>query len=611
MTANELVGRLEGVKRSGKGWTARCPSHDDRRASLSVANGRDGRVLVHCFAGCSVADIATALGVSVRGLFADQAKTGERTPTASYVYRDEEGIPLFRVVRKTGKQFRQERYDGQEGWVPGRGNVRTVLYRLPDIVNSAEDGRDVLFVEGEKDADNLARLGFVATTSPGGADGYRDHYAELLRGRSVVVIPDNDEPGRGYAKRVCDSLSDVAHRVRVLQLEGLPEKGDVSDWLASGHSASDLERRISQAPDWVEGQELRAPGVPGFESVATRLGGEREKRREDGERMIAFNLAFADDYCRGILPNDLVVVTARTGAGKTQLATMIAQGAAKKGLRAYFFALEAEPREIERRAKYRVVANRAWRHLDPCDRERLNYIDWRIGRLDALLAPWEAEAEDELRRRYATLHTYYRVAEDFDNSRLESLLNEIRDQADLVVLDHLHYVDTESERNENQAISRIVKTLRDAALNSGKPVVAVAHLRKSMEQRKNRAIVPDEEEILGSGSISKIATKIVAVAPALGWRINAQLLSADEQREHTPGRYAPTYITVSKDRPQGRAREVGMMLYDRLRLGYASNYVLGEVNPSCTQWSPLDASNHPRWAKRALTSLYPGLEEVG
>lgn len=69
MTIEALLACLDGVRRSGRGWMARCPAHDDRKPSLSVREGDDSRILVHCFAGCLVGDICAALGLAMRNLF--------------------------------------------------------------------------------------------------------------------------------------------------------------------------------------------------------------------------------------------------------------------------------------------------------------------------------------------------------------------------------------------------------------------------------------------------------------------------------------------------------------------------------------------------------------
>lgn len=73
MSADQLLSRLENVKRAGTGrWIARCPAHDDRRASLSVRELEDGRVLVHDFAGCSVQEVLAAVGLEMAALFPER-----------------------------------------------------------------------------------------------------------------------------------------------------------------------------------------------------------------------------------------------------------------------------------------------------------------------------------------------------------------------------------------------------------------------------------------------------------------------------------------------------------------------------------------------------------
>ena len=73
-----ILSRLEKVRPSGKGFTARCPAHEDRTASLSVTQGADGRLLIHCFASCPTADVLGAVGLSVGDLF--PKRIGDATP---------------------------------------------------------------------------------------------------------------------------------------------------------------------------------------------------------------------------------------------------------------------------------------------------------------------------------------------------------------------------------------------------------------------------------------------------------------------------------------------------------------------------------------------------
>lgn len=240
------------VKPRGTGWRCLCPAHEDSHPSLDVDEGRDHRVLLICRSrGCSAASIADALGLGLRDLFNgtfDQVRLSfdERT-VATYDYRDERGEVLFQTVRLAEpKDFRQRRREGDK-WVWNLQGVRRVLYRLPELL-AADSSALVFVVEGEKDADSLAKLGLVVTTNPMGAGKWRAEYAEYFRGRVGVIVPDNDEPGREHAEEVRDSLIPVAASVKLLALPGLPPKGDVSDWLAAGGTADELVRLAQASP---------------------------------------------------------------------------------------------------------------------------------------------------------------------------------------------------------------------------------------------------------------------------------------------------------------------------------------------------------------------------
>lgn len=79
MNAGMVLTRLEGVRRNGNGWLARCPAHADKNPSLSVTE-EHGKVLLHCFAGCAVEAICTTLGIKVRDLFSATYAPSQPTP---------------------------------------------------------------------------------------------------------------------------------------------------------------------------------------------------------------------------------------------------------------------------------------------------------------------------------------------------------------------------------------------------------------------------------------------------------------------------------------------------------------------------------------------------
>lgn len=243
-------------------WKARCPAHDDRTPSLGIWVGDNGALIIRCFskqAGCTLPAILHAAGLTMSDLFPpDHAHAGPhrghtavrppRRIVATYDYTDELGRVLYQVVRTDPKGFYQRRPDGRGSWENGLGDVRRVLFRLHEIANRRS--WPVIVVEGEKDVLALEAIGLLATTSAMGAGNWLDVYARSLRNRRVVVIPDNDEPGIQHAERVAGSLLvGRAASVRLVRLPGLPEKGDVSDWLQS-HSRGDLIAAIRSVPEF-------------------------------------------------------------------------------------------------------------------------------------------------------------------------------------------------------------------------------------------------------------------------------------------------------------------------------------------------------------------------
>jgi putative DNA primase/helicase len=212
----EIIARALGGHKSGNGWMARCPCHDDSKASLSVRDGDHG-VLVTCHAGCDRQDVISKL--KDRGLWQTHATCGRSTIIKTYDYTDEDGTLLFQVCRFEPKTFRQRRKAQasddpdkiKDGWVWSVKGVKQVPYRPPDLAEAIANEHVVFIVEGEKDVDNLAELGIPATCNAGGACKWRheqmfQHFYEA----DVVIIPDNDEPGRDHANLVATSLETIS-----------------------------------------------------------------------------------------------------------------------------------------------------------------------------------------------------------------------------------------------------------------------------------------------------------------------------------------------------------------------------------------------------------------
>lgn len=263
---NQVLSRLRVVRGpDARGeHTCWCPFHPDgqgkppHQPNLQVSER--GYLCHACQAKGGLRQLAERLGVSVGGADGPQE--------VAYDYRDESGNLLYQVCRYPGKKFLQRRPNRSGGWSWNLRGVRRVLYRLPELV--AAPDATVHITEGEKDADRLAREGLTATTNSGGAGKWREEYVEALEDRDVVVLPDNDESGRKHARKVARALHGKARSIKVIELPDLPEKGDVSDWLAAGHTVEELKAVVEATAEWQPANESATPEQSGEADTKNR-----------------------------------------------------------------------------------------------------------------------------------------------------------------------------------------------------------------------------------------------------------------------------------------------------------------------------------------------------
>lgn len=235
----EVYGYYLELRQVGKELNALCPFHNDHHPSLQInkANG-----LWQCFACKKSGDMFDFIMLKESVMFPEAlALLGDRIGitqlppsqiVACYDYTDEQGSLLYQVVRKHPKSFYQRHPDGNNGWINNLKGVRLVPYRLPEVIATINKGEAVFILEGEKDVDSWgAALGFTATCNSGGAGKWQDNFKPFFKDATVYIIPDNDKPGRDHADMIARSLAGIAKSIKVLELPGLPEKGDVSEWL--------------------------------------------------------------------------------------------------------------------------------------------------------------------------------------------------------------------------------------------------------------------------------------------------------------------------------------------------------------------------------------------
>ena len=255
----ELPAIRESVKSAGpEQWKALCPAHEDRNPSLSIG-WKDGRILLFCHGGCSTEAICKAMRIRMKDLSGRNDRLGKAKGAgrivATYDYRDEKGTLLYQVVRFEPKDFKCRRPGRKAGeWIRNLNKTQRVLYRLPELLQA--DAKEWVFiVEGEKDANNLAKIGLVATTNPGGAKKWRSEYNEILRNRRVVILPDNDKPGIDHVRKIAKELLGIASEVRIVELPGLAAQEDVSTWLERGGTKDQLLALVEAAKPYKASEE--------------------------------------------------------------------------------------------------------------------------------------------------------------------------------------------------------------------------------------------------------------------------------------------------------------------------------------------------------------------
>ena len=166
MTAAELAVRLN-ANTTPHGWEAHCPAHEDERASLTLAEGREGRVLVRCHAGCSAEQIVAALGLTLADLF-ENGRLDDGAIAATYDYTDDAGALLLKTEIGIGVLLDRDLSAFLERLTDVRG--RTVERLLGEVAQGAEaqamlQGKTVP-VASISAAGVPSRFGFVARPAP-------------------------------------------------------------------------------------------------------------------------------------------------------------------------------------------------------------------------------------------------------------------------------------------------------------------------------------------------------------------------------------------------------------------------------------------------------------
>ena len=346
MKYEDFLERFEKKVKTTVGYNVICPAHADRSPSLQVCRTGDGKILLKCFAGCTTEAVVGALGLKMSDLFPDAPFKSFTVPQTNghpvsidekpviekiYSYENRMGQEVYQVVRLKPKSFRQRHLvDGK--WIWSMDGVERVIYHLPEILKSQQ----VWVVEGEKDADNLTALGFVATCNVGGAGKWLDAYTESLAGKDVVLCGDNDKPGEDHIQKVFESICGTAKSVKIVKLP--KSSKDASDFIAAALSTeqakSSLLALLDAAPPFVKGHKLplytMAELEPGYQRMVNDMAA--------NSLSLGKWLPTLGRKLRPLIPGELVFIIGDTGVGKTGVLSEIAHAA--KPLPTLFFEME-------------------------------------------------------------------------------------------------------------------------------------------------------------------------------------------------------------------------------------------------------------------------------
>lgn len=489
----------------GQEWRGACPVHGGSRDSFSV-NSETG--FAHCYSQCDKGWDVFSLEEEIHGgPFAEakarvfqivgrdsekQSKADEkawsyRKPEKVYDYIDEDGVLQYQVLRYSDpKTFRQRRPVGNGKWAWSIKGLDPIPYRLQGVLQS----QMVFVCEGEKDVDTLAEKGLVATCNNGGAGNFSPELAPFFDGKVVAILPDNDSKGHQHAIAVANILQNIAKTIKIVELPGVPDKGDITDWFNSGGTVDAL-RELYKNARYYKPIHPEDRWVKSFEETVEDAGGLQKFWDFTGQQGIPTPWkSLTDALGGGMLPTEVYGIIGNTGSGKTSLGLQFVTTALKSEAGVLIFSMEMDWRQVFQR----LVAIEARVDLNEFRRRQVDGIpvtdDMR--RLQAAQGPF-TEAPLYVSTKPSITPSY--IVEE--GSRQKDL-----HKVDLIVVDHMQLMNADGRPGgEYERATSISRALKQAAKELRLPVLV-------MIQTKRRHGGPEGEELSiddarGSGAIEE------------------------------------------------------------------------------------------------------------
>jgi len=313
--------------------------------------------------------------------------------------------------------------------------------------------------------------------------------------------------------------------------------------------------------------------------------------RKSNKTALKTGISFFDDAMCGILKNEVMIVSGKTGAGKTELLTRMACNMAESGSRVLFISLEDAEFSIVRRIAWPIYLSEWWQRVartNPGARKP-RFVEWIHG-VDGPaqdLELLEQTVSEVVKAKYPTLDVYYRTSNEYTIDDFEKQISALASQYDVIYLDHLHFFDFLSGEAELVGQKRVLKKIASLSSALKIPIISGAHLRKTNPFRATA--MPSIEDLHGSSDIAKIATCVVLVARA------ATSVPHDPSKAKSLVR---TFLKIPKLRTDMSVSiPTALTDFNIESRSYLPKYLLGEFDAD-DQWQAWDASRVPDWASK-------------
>jgi replicative DNA helicase len=296
-------------------------------------------------------------------------------------------------------------------------------------------------------------------------------------------------------------------------------------------------------------------------------------------KFLNFGISYLDAAAGPIMSNDLIIISSKSGKGKTSLASTILSNIANTGKTVYYFALEAFYLEIHHRIAYEKASQQYFK--DKGIYPRVLYHEYLIGKEDDDFKLYIDDAHNFVSIMSKNLNVFYRRESEFTIEHFERKLLDIKPDTSLILIDHLHYFDYDKQ-NEYRELGNILKKIQDMVQILNIPIILISHINRSM--RGLKAIVPDQEDLHGSSDIAKIASKIIFMA--------------NGEMEDATNLEMPTLFRIAKNRWNGSVcNYVGGQSFNTITNKYSDNFVLYYLKNNDTELEKVNEYRRPRWSR--------------